>query len=431
MRKNKKSKKVTKWYKLDNTANIFPIITNESMSNVFRASVTLKEDINPELLQLALDKILPWFNVFNARLRRGMFWYYFETNHKPSPRVHEESTFPCSYINSNKNNNYLFRVTYYKKRINLEVFHVLTDGAGALTFLKELAYQYLRLSYPTLKEIVPDSLCSDTSLDFEDSYNKNYKKRADKLYKTGKAYIIKSEALNPMEIGVIHGYINMQELKSECKKMNISINQFLVGTLMWSIYKECLHEQPAKRPISICVPVNLRPYFNSTTTRNFFAIVSAVFNPVRDHYTYEEVVEEASNSLKEQITKEHLEKILSYNVSSERRLIVRAIPLFIKNIVVKAVWRASAKGNTATLTNLGIINVRKEYEEYIEQFHIVLSTSPKQNFKCSVSTYNDTIVFTFSSPLADVSVQKAFFRKLAEKNISVSIESNGVYYEHM
>ena len=60
----------------------------------------------------------------------------------------------------------MFRVTYYKYRINLEVFHVLTDGMGGINFLKELTYQYLRLAHPKLREKVGDSLSSDTSVSY-------------------------------------------------------------------------------------------------------------------------------------------------------------------------------------------------------------------------------------------------------------------------
>ena len=38
-------------------------------------------------------------------------------------------------------------MTYYKKRINFEVFHVLTDGTGATEFLKELVSNYLYLAH--------------------------------------------------------------------------------------------------------------------------------------------------------------------------------------------------------------------------------------------------------------------------------------------
>ena len=73
-----------RWGKLDNTAHLFPVIAGEGMSNVFRVGVILKEEIQQELLQKALDIVLPRFEIFNCRFRQGMFWYYFETNIKGS-----------------------------------------------------------------------------------------------------------------------------------------------------------------------------------------------------------------------------------------------------------------------------------------------------------------------------------------------------------
>ena len=204
-------RKEIKWDKLDNTANVFPVIAGESMTNVDRISVTLQEEVQKELLQEALQRVLPWFDVFRVRIRYGVFWYYFETNQKPAPEVKQEYRYPCQFISPNRNRNYLFRVNYYKNRINLEVFHALTDGMGGITFLRELTYQYLRLAHPELREKLGDGLCSDTSLNREDSYLKNYKKSHKKGYKTARAFQVKGEKLRPLELGVMHGYMPISD----------------------------------------------------------------------------------------------------------------------------------------------------------------------------------------------------------------------------
>ena len=145
MSKNETKKRRTiRWEKLDNTAHVFPVIAGEGMTNVYRISVTLTEEVKPDLLQQALDILLPKMDGFNVRMRRGVFWYYFEENGKKAPVVTEETNFPCRFIRANTNRSYLFRVSYYQTRINLEVFHVLTDGMGGINFLRELVYQYLR-----------------------------------------------------------------------------------------------------------------------------------------------------------------------------------------------------------------------------------------------------------------------------------------------
>ncbi len=418
-----------KWDKLDNTAHLFPVIAGESMSNVYRISVTLTEKILPGYLQEALEKVLPWFEVFKVRLRKGIFWYYFEDNKKPVPRVMEERTYPNQYIDPNKNNHYLFRVSYYRNRINLEVFHVLTDGMGAINFLRELTYQYLRLAHPEEFKGIPDALCSDTSLNKEDSYVKNYKKSHAKGYKTKRAYLVKGEKLRPLELGIMHGYMPVSQLKQTAKSYGLSINEYLVAAFIYSIYREGLHGAPCDKPISVAVPVNLRPYYNSITTKNFFVMVSAVFEPDREGYTFEEIAAITAESLRSQITPEHLEHLFAYNVSNEKNIVLRAVPLFVKNMALRWVYRTSALANTTTITNIGSIQIRREYQPYIERFHAFLSMSKGQNIKGCICSYGDTLVFTFSSTLTDVSLQRGFFQKLAADGVEVSIETNGVYDE--
>ena len=427
--KKKKPQKDIRWERLDNTAHLFPAIAGENMSNVYRICVTLTELIDPEILQQAVDMVLPKFDGFNLRMRKGVFWYYFEENGKPAPKVVEETNFPCRYIHANQNNNYLFQVTYYKYRINLEVFHVLTDGMGAINFLRELTYQYLRLRHPELGNTMSDSLATHTSMNREDSFLKNYKQAAKSGYKKQKAYLIKGEKLRQGEFGVMHGYLNIPQLKAVCKQYGVSINEYLVAVFTWSVYRECLMGMPSKLPIRVAVPVNLRPYFGSITTKNFFVMVSAEFHPTKDAYTFEEVLHSVRDSLRSQMDKEHLEKLFSYNVSNEKIWIARAVPLPLKNIAMKHVYTTSALANTSTVTNIGNIPIDEPYRPYVEMILAFLAMSKGQDIKGTVCSFGDTLAFSFSYTLKDVSIQRCFFRKLAEDGIAVEIDSNGVNYE--
>ena len=433
MKDKKKSKRTIsreiRWDKFDNTAHLFPSIAGENMTNVYRISVVLKEEIQREILQEALDKVLPRIDGFNVRMRTGVFWYYFEENGKKAPAVREENRFPCRYITQNNNRNYLFRVSYYKNRINLEVFHVLTDGMGGINFLRELTYQYLRLVHPELKEQSGDSLSEDTSLSREDSFVRNYKQSKPSGFNKEKAYLIKEDRLPAGELGVMHGIMSVKELKEVAHRYGASINEYLVSVFVWSVYKELFHGMPGKRPIRVAVPVNLRPYFDSDTTKNFFVMVSAEFRPVKESYTFEEVVKTVCDSLHHQISKEHLEDLFSYSVSNQMNKLMRPIPLFIKNIVMRLVYEKSAVANTTTITNIGNVKIEELYQPYIEYFHAFLAMSKGQSIKGTICSYQDTLVFTFSSIFSEALVQKAFFRKIASDGAEVKIETNGVYYE--
>lgn len=417
------------WNRLDNTANLFPVIATKSMTNVYRISVTLTEEINREKLQTAVERVLEYFDVFQFCLKKGIFWYYFETNKRPLPQIEEENLYPCTYIERYENNEYLFRVSYFDKRINLEVFHALTDGNGALAFLKEITYMYLRMTHEELADTVQDALNTETSLDYEDSYLDNYKRKAARTYKTEKAVVIKGTKLSGDRFGVMHGYIPVAEIKKVAKSYNVTINQYLLAVYTWAIYVQYLKKMSGKKPITISVPVNLRPYFDSATLKNFFVIVSSVFHPYKENCTFEEILAVVKESLEKQTTKENLEKLFSYNVSNEKMFMLRIVPLAIKKLAIKFVYLQSAHANTSTVTNLGLIKVEEAYKKYIKQFHVIISMSEGQNIKGTVISYDETMVFTFSSYLKNTSIQREFFRKLTEDGINVSIETNGVYYE--
>ena len=430
-KENRKSlrKEQLAWDKLDNTANLFPVIATEDMTNVYRISVTLTEEIDRVLLQEALNRILPQFSVFRMRLRMGIFWYYFEENTRPAPIVREEYSHPGAYIDKSRNNHYMFRVTYFKCRINLEVSHALTDGAGGITFLKELVYQYLRLKYPDILKEDKDKISSGIFLDKEDSYVKNFKKGHAKVYKSEKALTLNGEKLPGGEMGVVHGYLPVDELKAAAKKYGVTINQYLVGVFIYAVYKEYLKEQPSRIPVRCCVPVNLRPYYDSHTMKNFFAMVFATFRPEKEKYTFPEVLKIVAEDLKKQITPENLNNIMSYNVSNEKNWILRAVPLVVKNFVMKQVYGVSARATSATVTNIGNIELKEPYKQYVEHFFVTLSMSKGQNMKGGICSYNGMLTFTFSSVLMDLSIQKSFFQIIAKDGVLVAIESNGAYYE--
>lgn len=184
--------KKIKWRELDNSAKIFPIVSNKRFTSVFRVSVILKEDIDEKVLQEALDIAIEKQTSFKVKLRKGLFWYYLEENFK-KPQVKKENDYPCRYISRDTNNGYLFDVTYFGSKINLDVFHSLTDGNSAIKFLQEITYTYLDIKNKKIKE--NETKQTILSNNTEDSYLKNYDKKNRKREKSDKAYILKGNTL--------------------------------------------------------------------------------------------------------------------------------------------------------------------------------------------------------------------------------------------
>lgn len=141
--------KLRKFYDLDNAAKIFPVVANESRSYVFRISVIFKEPIKVDILQQALNRTTKRFKHLNVRIRKGLFWYYFEENLK-EPLLYEEDGMINQFLVFKSNNDFLFRTQYFKERLSVEFFHALTDGKGALEFVNSLAYEYLTIDGKTI-----------------------------------------------------------------------------------------------------------------------------------------------------------------------------------------------------------------------------------------------------------------------------------------
>lgn len=419
----------SKWHRLDNTANIFPGISNKNFSSVYRIYVRLKQEIKPEILKAALDKTLPYFDNFRVKLRRGLFWYYFEAN-KKHPVVEEEQFIPCVYIDPSVNNHFLFKVKYFKKRISLEVFHVITDGNGAVNFLKELTYNYIKIANQAdLISDLPETPNAKTNSNIEDSYVKNYEKSRMSPYTTKKAYHFETEKLPIFAVNVIHGYINRQKLLDVCAQNNASITQYLTAVLIWCIYD--LYGRTQNKPIQVTIPVNLRSFFESTTMMNFFSFVFIRQSMDKSNYTFDEILEITKSQFKEQLTKENLSKKISYNVAPQKNIFVRFTPLFLKNLLLKYTYVNSTKANTTTVTNLGKIDVENEYKDYIEDFGVLLSATTSEPFKCTACSFNEKFVISFTSRLKSTDLQCAFFRELSSHGLEIVIESNGINNEKL
>ncbi len=301
---------------------------------------------------------------------------------------------------------------------------------GALTFLKELVCQYIAIRYQFVIEDEQAYLSKDVSLSNEDGFLKNYREAKKKSYKKGRAYTIKGEKLLPGEFGVVHGHMSVAELKKVAEKYGVTLNELLVATFMYAIYRERLNGKIESRPLRVAVPVNLRGIFQSLTMKNFFAVISAeMYADRREEYTFAEVLEKTKCSLREQITKENLENIFSYNVSNEKAWIARTVPLPIKNLCIKLVYNNTALANTTTMTNIGNQKMPAEYMQYVDYFYGLLAMSKGQFLKGTVCSTGDDMVVSFSSILIDTSIQRCFFATLAAEGLAITIETNGVYNE--
>ena len=421
----KREKKELMWRRLDNSAKIFPLSSSRKYSSVFRISAVMKDKIVPRFLEKAVINALNKFNFFKVRLKKGFFWYYFEYNDKKIV-IEEEKDYPCKYIDPNTNNDYLFKVTYFDKKINIDIFHSLTDGNSAIQFFKEIVYQYIEIAYA---KDFKDKLRTDRKFDFniEDSYLKNYNKKVKKNIKSKRAYLLKGRKIPFDAIRATHQIIDLKKLKEVAKENNATITQYLTAVLIKAIYLGNMKQKKLNKPIKVCVPVNLKKYFKSKTLSNFFSYITiSADNQNTDINKLSDILELVKNDFNNLLKPEEITKTMSLNVKLGNNFFIRIIPLFLKQIFVRLSYLEIRKYTTTTFSNIGRIGIIADYQKYIDQFLFLIAPERIEKIKCSTCSYEDKMFFTFTSILMKTNVEKEFKKILEENGINVEEESNGV-----
>ena len=404
----------SKWRKLDNAALAFPLVTGKDDTRVFRFYCQLKEKVDGEILQSALDQAMEKYPLFQAVLRKGLFWFYLE-HRSLRAVVKQETEPPCSRLYIPDKKSLLFQVSYDKNRINFEVFHALTDGTGAMHFLQELVQNYLILAHPESNLPRIENAEEITHGDKEeDSFSQYYSSDIPKDKEKKKAAVkLKGEKLVHSDMHITEVVLSVKDIHQRARSYGVSITILLTAMMLCSIREEVPKNQQ-KRPVALMIPVNLRNYFPSQSMTNFFGWIEVGYT-FSDTTTFEEVLANVKRQFEQELAKEKIAMHMSGYVRIEKNPLVRVVPLEIKKYFLMIGANLGSRSITAVYSNIGIIRFPEEYKEYIQHFGIFASTNSLQMCSCS---YGDEMVLGFTSKIPDDSIQRNFQRMLSEENVS-------------
>ncbi len=415
-----------RWFKIDNAGKVFRSVSKESNTSIFRVSIILNEPVHEELLQNALDIVLKRFPTLSVKLQKGVFWDYLAHNDQKL-LVQKEERYPCYPLQANENNGYLLRVLYFNCRISAEIFHSLTDGSGAVEFLKTLVYQYLCLEDKDVENdgllLHPDDL--PNKYEMEDSFDKYYQAIPTKRVTETEAFHIEGTPLEPFGNNVIHGVMSASQLNSIAKKESSTITEYLTSALIYSIYTENMRYGIYNKPIRVTVPVNLRKIFPSRTLRNFFTVVNVGVSP-SESLNFESILSEISLQLRGKLDKDNLKGIMASNIKLEKILVARFIPVFLKNIAIRYGFENFGENaKTITLSNLGNIRLPYSMSKYVNQTEAIIYPTDKSPINCGICSVNDNLTVTFSRTILEANIIRSFFSFLAQNSdLEIKVYTN-------
>ncbi len=417
------------WYKLDLSAIVYPTLQRRDFSSVYRLSVVLKEEIQPEVLQKALDMTLPRFPTYKAAIRKGLFWRYLEPNDRPGPFVQPDVKNPCQPMNFKGNNRYLVRVYYFRNRIALEAHHSLGDGTGGMCVLQTLTATYLRLLGHTDIEntgFVLDINATPDPEELEDAYMRYANAKVCPPRLQEKAYRVRGTAEPFYTLNIIDGIMSVSEVMAVAKRYHATITEYLNAVLLHALLKKQLEEPHIRlHPVKIAMPVNLRRFFPSITLRNFITMIYPGVDPRLGEYTFEEIVTQVQNYMHYYINEKLLRGDITTNAATQRNPVIRVVPLFIKDLVVRTFYtKIQDRNSSAGLTNMGALKVPEGMKPYIERFDIYMGQPFSRRTNCAIISFGDVLTINFASSIIEADVERYFFRKLVKDGIHVKIESN-------
>lgn len=418
-----------RWLRLDNAAKIYPASRSNTWSNVFRLSATLKEEVDVDVLRTALDITVRRFPSIAVRLQSGMFWYYLEQI-SCAPDIRSDNSYPLARMSKRETGKCAFRVLVHERRVAIEIFHSLTDGNGALIFLKSLVAEYLQQKYGVYVPAT-EGVLGRLEEPSEDEVEDSFQKYAGKLCASRQentAWRMKGTPEQGGFLNITCFKLPVHRVLEKAHEYKVSASTFLGAAIMMAVQNSQKQKVPnpnRRKPIKLLIPVNLRKLFPSNTLRNFMLYTTPEILPKLGEYSFEEICQVIQSKLNTDNTPKRMSMLIATNVSSERIMAVRVMPLFIKNWIMKAVFKSVGERKSClSMSNLGAVKLPKEMTPYVERLDFILGVQATAPYNCGVISFGDTMYVNFIRDIEEADLEYHFHRVLQEMGIVAEVESN-------
>ncbi|NLD20256.1 MAG: hypothetical protein GX663_08455 [Clostridiales bacterium] len=407
------------WTALDHAAKIFVAGTEKTETQVFRFSCELRQDVKRALLQSALESTLELFPSYRVVLKKGFFWYYLEESDIKTT-VEPETRRVCGDMRCTRTKKLLFEVTYFNKRVNLEVYHVLSDGTSAILFFKTLISKYISLAedLPMPKTTIDASLSQRK----DDSYDKYYSGEKIKRSEPSPACRLQGFKYSENFLRNITGRLPSYKIYMLAKKYDVTVTVLICAFVIRAI-GENVTARERKKPIVLSVPVNLRSYFPSASARNFFGAMYVSYHWKTGSGNLEDIIASVQRQFNESLNADFLSRQMDEQSQAEHNIFAKMAPLFLKTFILRIIYKRNLRGITATVSNVGKIKLDPELEPYVKAFDVCASTC---KFQASICTFDNLLSVSCTNPHISSDIEKAFFRMLTDEEIEVDISSNAM-----
>ena len=403
------------WYRLDNIGTFYAAQAGEPVQTVFRYAATLDAEVDPDVLQRALEETCALFPGFNVCLRSGAFWHYLEPAPEP-PRVQREDLPICFGLHVNADS-VLFRVSFFRARVNLEVSHIVSDGRGSLAFFRTLLTCYLRLAHGLPDVPLPED--ASPSQQVEDSFDKYFERGAAGRGGVSRVYRLRGfrDASDPTFLEM---HLPVGEVLALARSWGVSVTSLIAAVVMDAVRAE-MPRRERDRAVCLDVPVDLRQVFPSATTKNFFGLAFVSHVPGERDVPVEELARDVQAQLKAGCAPEQLKRRVMRMVALEKSPWLRFAPLLLKDAVLGLAEHAAERESTTTMSNLGVVRLDPRVGAHVRDVSVLTRTT---GMKFAAISFGDDLCVSVCSSFTNMSVPRRVARFFTGRGMACRVNAN-------
>lgn len=412
----------TEWYPLDHAAKIYPLSMGLKRMMVFRVSAYLRKPVVPELLQMALTYTMPRFPYFATTIKCGFFWHYSDSAMRRFA-ARPETKLPCAVMKLGEVASPSFRVIYYQNRISVEFFHILTDGTGAMIFLRTLLKTYLRLLGEDIPEFEGafDLSAEPKPEEWSDDFTICDRSVASRGFADKPAMQMRGMLPYEQPNRVLHYNFSTAALIKQAREKGVTLTTLLLGYIMLAC-RDAAPRRAGKRKIQIQLPVNMRKFYPSKTLRNFSMYCGIRLSPV-EVTSLDAILPSIAAQVAAGTAKDALDETMQLSRKLVRYL--RFVPLIMKRPIAYLLYGVLGDGMfTTTLSNLGAVAVPPEMQPHLEKFDFVLGPPILNRACCSLCSFGDRAVFTVVKNTALTAFEDSLYRHFCENGLTPYMEGS-------
>jgi len=424
------------FYRLDNSAILTAAIADEGGPFVFRVSASMDQTIDAMALSRSIARLASRFPFFYVSMGHGVFWHYLNPL-KKVPLPEAEGPFPAAPLLYRRGRP-LFRVTAYGRRIACEFHHAITDGTGAMAYLRALVCEYCaqKGTPPDPEEMatlgIPRAGENPDPEECEDAYGRYFTKSVPPPGSRPQAFLLPGWRRYDGYRETV-GTVLLADILALSRGKGTSLTEYVASVYLAALQDvyEALspgRRRRARKFLSIQIPINLRKLYPSRTLRNFTLLVAPTIDLRLGHWDFDEIVARVHHELGLGLSTKELARQLRLNVGGERNILGRSLFLPLKAVALRRINAAMGVSTfSGSVSNLGGVTLPEQVAGRVEAFGFLPSRSFVTGANMGIISWHGKLLLTIGSLSTNRDLERLFFTRLASAGLRVRLECNEAF----